>query len=129
MTIKINLDELGGALSNMITDYSKEVIDEINNQTELSGKELLMRTKEKAPVKTGAYKRAISVKHKKNGLVGSVSTVYVKAPHYRLPHLLERPHALRNGGLSKAQPHFGPAAAEVQPVYISNLKRAIEGVE
>lgn len=126
MTKNIRLDEIGDMIVDIVGDYTKQVKEGLNETTEQYGKELLKITKSKAPVRTGAYKRHLAVKKEKNMFGDVKSTVYVRAPHYRLAHLLEKGHALPQGGRAKAQPHFKPAEEEIKPKYVRDIKKVIE---
>ena len=44
---------------------------------------------------------------------------------YQLTHLLEKGHALRNGGRTRAFPHIAPVAEKCEDELVSNLKRYI----
>lgn len=126
MSKEIGLMDLPEELNNMFEEYSKEVIDQVDKITKSSGFVARSYVKDNAPVLTGDYKSKIATKYKKKSMDIMQSVVYVKAPEYRLAHLLEKPHALRNGGRSKALPHFKPALDKVTPEYIRKIKEAIE---
>lgn len=126
MSKKIELDQIGLELNNILNDYSASVLENVNQATQEYGVELKDLVKAKAPVLTGKYKKAISVRYEKGVTGGATSEVYVKSPHYRLAHLLENSHALRGGGRSKAQPHFKPAMDAIEPKYLNKIKKVIE---
>lgn len=126
MSKNIRIDEVGDMIIDIVGDYTKQVKEGLNETTEHYGKELLKVTKSKAPVRTGTYKRHLAVKKEKNMFGDVKSTVYVKDPHYRLAHLLEKGHALPQGGRTKPQPHFKPAKEEVKSKYIRDIKDVIE---
>jgi len=53
------------------------------------------------------------------------ATVHNKK-HYRLTHLLEKGHALINGGRTRAFPHILPVAKEAEDELVENIKKRIE---
>lgn len=126
MTKNVRLDELGDAIVDIVGEYTRDVKEGLNKTTDEYGKELLKQTKTKAPVRTGRYKRHLAVKKERNIFGDAVSTVYVRKPHYRLAHLLEKGHALPQGGRTKPQPHFKPSLDEIKPKYVKEIKEVIE---
>lgn len=73
----------------------------------------------------GEYADNITSK-KQTGKRGATAWVYVKAPFYRLAHLLENGHALRNGKRSKEFPHFADGDAYINDNYEKELKGRLE---
>lgn len=128
MNVSKNIDitEIGNAIVEVLGEYNKNVREGLNETTKEYGKNLLRETKKKAPVKTGEYRKHMAVKNEKVLLGDLKSTVYVRSPHYRLAHLLEKGHALPQGGRAKAQPHFKPALDFVEPQYVREIKKVIE---
>lgn len=89
-----------------------------------TAKQTVSKTKENAPTKTGAYKRAWTSKITvKSGRGRYGRTVYCKAPHYRLTHLLQNGH----GGprAAKAYPHI-PSDEETEELFARNLESEME---
>lgn len=85
--------------------YTEEVTEEIFHGIDSLSVRVRDVVREHAPVRTGRYRRAISVKkdvyksryNKKN-------VVHVNAPHYRLSHLIENGHLVA-GGTKRVPPH------------------------
>ena len=79
-------------LAKIMTEYTDSVKQEVSKIVEDVSSEATAMLKSKAPRKKGKgggkYRRSITVElSQKNGNAGF--TVYAKAPHYRLTHLLE----------------------------------------
>lgn len=55
----------------------------------------------------------------------SVEVVVYNRKHYRLTHLLEKGHALRDGGRSRAFEHIAPAEAEAEKVFMEKVRQGI----
>lgn len=54
------------------------------------------------------------------------ATVHNKK-HYRLAHLLENGHALRNGGRTRAFTHIAPVAEKAEDNLLKNIKTYLKG--
>ena len=54
---------------------------------------------------------------------------YVKAPNYRLSHLLNNGHATRNGGRVQGTNFIGIANDEIQKEYEDDLSKEIKNVD
>ena len=66
-----------------------------------------------------SWDRSIQVKK------GKSSVVVHNKKYYRLVHLLENGHALRNGGKSKAFPHVAPVAEKAEAQLLDEIKKMI----
>lgn len=124
---KISLDQLGEAIQQELTIYSESVTRAIDQESEKAIKELVSKTRSTAPVgHRGDFKKSIASKLSKKTDRGNTYTWYVKAPNYRLTHLLVHGHAKKNGGRTRANPFLQNALAEVLPAYESKVKEAIQ---
>ena len=102
-----------------IDDMASEVMKGLNEYAELadvSMKKAVRKTATavkneiaaNAPKKTGRYKKSWATKKVKENSHTLEMTVHSKN-RYQLTHLLEKGHALRNGGRARAFPHIAPA--------------------
>lgn len=122
----IGIDQLGEAISQELTLYSQNVIDGIKKEAKKSMSQLVKDTRDTAPVgqRQKHYRDSISSK-KLSENDRSVSYVwYVKGSDYRLSHLLENGHALRNGGRTQGT-HF--IAKATDPI-LQKYEEAVEEV-
>ena len=126
MSRNIQFQDIGDAIVEIVGDYTQNVRVGLAETTKEHGKQLLQEAKKQAPVRTGTYKKHLAVRNDKMMLGDIKSTIYVKKPHYRLAHLLEKGHALPQGGRARAYPHFKPALDFVEPKYVREIKRVIE---
>ena len=123
-------------LAKIMAEYTDSIRAEINEIVDDVGNEATAMLKGKAPRKKGKgggkYKRSITVElSKKYGSSGF--TVYAKAPHYRLTHLLENGHRTRlktgqygTKAQTTPQPHFAPVQEWADKEVLWRIEEAIK---
>lgn len=97
---KISIDQLSEAVNKELTLYSENVIKGVKNQAKISMDQLVRETKATAPVgkRRRHYKDSIKSRKESEDKQSVSYLWYVDGSDYRLSHLLEHGHALRNGG-------------------------------
>ena len=136
---RIHTGELGSALEQELTIYGDEINDGLRDVTEASMKKLVKKTKATAPRgrRNGQFKKNITADYQSLRRKGSRSkgqfrgrtiraTWYVKAPDYRLTHLLVHGHEKKNGGWTRANPFLQNALDEVLPEYERNIEEVLK---
>lgn len=139
---KITIDQLEKTIDEIFTEYGKECVEVANKKIAEAAKRGQQVLRDISPVDEGSpsageYARSWSVtdlepKRGKNLLSGFTikgKTIYSKAPHYRLTHLLENGHKLWQGGNSPAIPHISKAEDAVDNYLQTAIPSAIQGVE
>lgn len=122
----INLADLGTAISEQLSQYSRKVIEAVNAAGDKAIKSLVKKTRATAPKKSGDYRKAITFV-KETKFTGDVEYTWgAKAPHYRLTHLLVNGHAKQNGGRVDGDPFLENALAEVLPEYEKDVEEATQ---
>lgn len=80
-----------------------------------------------AGIKGKVYRKSIKSRTMSEGISGKYSSVvYANPPHYRLTHLLEYGHATRNGGRTRAFPHWADAEAQAIRDFEALLRKELE---
>jgi len=125
MATRIKVEGLNETINNMLTLYSQEIRDGIDQVGEKNIKELVEETKKTAPTgkRRKHYKNSIRYTIRKTRLNTSFIW-YVNGSDYRLSHLLEDGHALRNGGRVEGT-HFIQKATDKM---LENYEKDVEEV-
>lgn len=114
-----NVDNIAQEIMRHLRAYESEVKEKI----EVSGKEvsknLVSRLKVTSPELTGSYRKGWRVKK-----VGNKFIIH-NATDYQLTHLLEKGHAIWQGGRAPAIPHIAPAEQEAIGEYLERIERAL----
>lgn len=117
--------DLGKAIEQELTIYHKRVVERVNAAGEEAVKDLVKRTKATAPKRTGSFRKNIASKTEQAPR-GNKYTWYVKAPDYRLTHLLVHGHAKAGGGRVPGDPFLQNAVDEVLPKYEQAVEEAVK---
>lgn len=131
MSRRTTVDQLGNAIAQELTIYSEAVNEAIIRETDAAITDLVKKTKATAPVGArGSYKKHISAdksRLKKSASSGRnfSATWYVKAPDYRLTHLLTNGHATKDGGRTRPNPFLHNAVNEILPDYERKIEEAV----
>lgn len=102
--LRIEPDQFSKAVIGILDEYGEEVASEVKKSVDATTRELVKETKQTAPKKAimgrpaGTYANHISSKQGRNTPYVYSKIWYVRAPEYRLTHLLNNGHALRQGG-------------------------------
>lgn len=127
MAKSIKPHQLGEAIAEELTLYSKQVTDAVNSAGAESMERLVSMTKATAPKGArGSFRRHITSTTRENRLGAKEYVWHVKAPDYRLTHLLVNGHATKNGGRTRANPFLHNACDTVIPEYERNVEEAIK---
>lgn len=122
----ISVDKLAAELANTLSAYTREIAEEVKEAVDTTAQELLDNIRADAPKRTGKYRKAMAVKTVSENTYERKKLWYVKSPHYRLQHLLERGHALRNGGRSRAYPHIAKNEEKARVAFEERVERIVK---
>ena len=131
-------NDLGTQMTQALTIYSEEINEKLREITRESMKQLVKETRATAPIgrriAKESYRKHIAadyrgLKKSAKGLKGQdINAVwYVKAPDYRLTHLLVNGHATKNGGRTQGNPFLHNARDRVVAEYEQKVEEALSG--
>lgn len=126
--VTITSDNLADAIDRELTMYHEEVNEKLREVTRKSMTDLVRKTRATAPEgKRGKFRKAIAGDFRglKRGNRKVSAMWYVKAPHYRLTHLIVKGHLTKNGDRTKANPFLQDALDEVLPEYENEIKEVL----
>jgi hypothetical protein len=131
----VSIDQLAAEIAKGLAEYSQDVVEKVNVSSEKVGKAAVKQLKKTSPRRPppvgGKYAKSWAMKTEPE--VGQPHTriIYVKAPHYRLTHLLEYGHVVVNAGPGKKDrvdgiPHIRPAEEMVIKEFTAAVEEAIK---
>lgn len=128
MSVKVGIDGLAAAVENELKAYSKSVIEGIRKQTDKSMRQLVQETKATAPVgrRRKHYRDSITSKVSNSSSYAYERQWYVRGSDYRLSHLLNNGHALRDGGRYPGTQFIKKAEVSVIREYEDAIKEVLE---
>ena len=128
MSTTVSTEQLSEAINKDLTLYGQHVIDGIKKEAKNSMGQLVKQTKATAPVGHRKKHYRDSIKSKKvSENDRSISYLwYVAGSDYRLSHLLENGHALRNGGRVEGTHFIKNASDPILQQYIQAVEEVIK---
>lgn len=126
--ILVPVENLNNAIRGVLDEYNREVADGVKKLTKKAMSDLVKNTKATAPVgnRQKHYKDNITQKTLSETDDGLVKVWYVRGSDYRLTHLLNNGHALRDGGRYPGTNFLGKAVDHVIPWYLSQIEEVIK---
>lgn len=124
MSKAIKPADLSNAIQQELELYTEGVTERVNASGKTSAEHLRKLTKANAPVATGSFRKNIAVKEVDAGHGMKKYIWHVKAPDYRITHLLVHGHATKTGGRTQADPFLHNALDVVLPEYEQAVKEA-----
>ena len=123
----MQIDDLADTMQRILDGYQEDLVRGINEAGQKAAEECKKILRQNSPKRFGRYARSWSVKETP-GRPGEPMryTVYNKK-YYRLTHLLEKGHAKRSGGRTRAIPHIAPAEETAKEKFIQDAETIIRG--
>lgn len=117
--------DLSAAIMAELEEYTEEtnakvqkVVDEVTKEAYLD-----LSNNPVIPKRSGEYAKKFYIRKEKIGFGKTVNIIANKK--YQITHLLERPHPMPQGGMSKAYPHWAEAQ-KIADTLPERMKEALE---
>lgn len=130
MSRKVTVDNLASTIMKELEEY-RDVTDEaVEKGVSETAKEAVQELRNAHPSGSGQYgswdkkynKGWKVMQTKRDKRYHKKATIH-NATDYQLTHLLEKGHALRQGGRARAFPHIAPVAEKCEDELIKNIKK------
>ena len=124
----IQIDELNKAIKNALEDYNESIVTGLKKNTNKAMKDLVNNTRATAPVgkRTKHYRDNIASRTVSETQYGITKMWYVKGSDYRLSHLLNNGHALKDGGRYPGTDFISKAVDAILPIYLHEIEEVIK---
>ena len=122
----VTVDNLAEEIMKGLAEYKNLATADMKTAVRKAGRSVKKDIQANAPKKTGAYSKSWTVKTTKETSESLELTVH-SPKKYQLAHLLEKGHAKRGGGRTKAIPHIAPAEEKAVKDLEADIKRALGG--
>ena len=116
----IKIDQLATEIAARLQQYAAATDEVVQKAVDTVGEEGKATLRQTSPRRSGAYAKSwtFGKNQTKRNPHEYKRTIYAKAPHYRLTHLLEYGHDIRRNGTvvgwSPAKSHIAPVDQQVQ---------------
>jgi hypothetical protein len=120
--------DLEKELAAILDDYSEEVNQTVKEVASESAKRAANELKQTSPRRRPRYYKGWKATPK-SLITGRVEYVVHNAKDYRLAHLLEFGHVLRNGGRTKAIPHIKPVEEKYTDEFYRDTIKKIKAIK
>ncbi len=121
---KIDISELAEELVKAYSDYTEDVIENIEQAADDLSKGALSDIKANSPKKTGSYAKGFRRIKRKNP--HGVEFEIWNPKHYRRVHLLEKGWTGRNGKRVPGRAHMGPAEVKAVKAFEKQVEEIIK---
>lgn len=124
----VQIGQLNEAIAGALKEYNAAVVVDLKKTTKQAMNDLVKSSKETAPVgnRSKHYRDNISSKTLSENDRGITKLWYVKGSDYRLTHLLNNGHALRNGGRYPGTNFLGKAVDAVVADYLQKIEEVLQ---
>jgi hypothetical protein len=122
----ISVDQLANEIAKGLAEYTKDIIEGIDDASERIVKNAVKELKAESPKKTGEYAKGWAKKTEKKFGETNSHIIYNKNKP-GLAHLLEYGHAKRGGGRVQGKSHIRPVEEQVINEFTAEVEKVVKG--
>lgn len=124
------IDDLTSEIMNQLNLYSDEVAEKVKEVVDEVSKDVMQEIKNHCQFeeRTGKYVKSFKIKTVKESKRNKTNVWYAANGQHRLTHLLEKGHATRSGGRTKAFPHIKYGQDYIDDNFEEKIKEAINDI-
>ena len=122
-----SIQSMADDIKRYMDEYSRLAAYEMKEAVKAAADAAKKEVEANAPVKSGKYAKSWAVKKTKENSTALELTLHSKT-QYRLTHLLEFGHALRNGGRTEGQVHIAPAETLTEQTLEAEIRKRLEDI-
>lgn len=122
---KVSPTQVAEAINEELAMWTADIQAGVVKLTDQKADELKEELTRRSPKNTKRYSKSWKVKTTKNTFSSYVKVVH-NQKHYRLTHLLEKTHKLRNNKMSRRQEHIAPAVEKISKEYYQGIINLIK---
>lgn len=123
------LDLISDQIAKIFDEYDRDMKRKVNNSVDKVAKESVQKLKDTSPKKTGDYAKGWKLKRER-GRNGINDVTIHNATDYRLTHLLENGHVIRNKkgtyGRTSGRKHIKPVEEYFNSEVVEEIERELE---
>ncbi len=122
----IGIENLDKEIKEQLENYNKDITNGIKKVTLKDTKKFTSNVREDAPKRTGIYAQKTTYKKIYEDSQGVRYCWYVKAPKYRISHLIENDHRSKKGNVVKGKKFISKNEEILKEDYIKHVKEVIK---
>lgn len=123
------LDLVSDQIAKIFDEYDRDMKRKVNNSVDKVAKESVQKLKDNSPKKTGDYAKGWKIKRERGRNRINDVTIH-NATDYRLTHLLENGHVIRNKkgtyGRTSGRKHIKPVEEYFNSEVVEEIERELE---
>lgn len=123
-----DINRVSNTIRATLNTYSRQIVEGVEKAADVTVKEMVKETKKRpgGRYSTGRYARAIASQVGQNTIYAKSRIWYVKAPRYRITHLINNGHAIRGGGHYAGDKHVTKATDHAIERFETRVREVIE---